>query len=214
MKKRKKTQSSAFQDIADENMKKGKISFDDQVVRVFDEVLESDEKIVKGFKPNKAKVFWSKLLLTGIPCLCIALLGLFAFLFPDKETSFAAALIIMIVFLVLSSSIFACSVWFTCIYFKNTYYVYTNKRVIIQTGIFGVDLKSLELKDVVTCDVRISLFDKLIRKHTGTIKFGSGFNSGSGSSETVQDCVFAHIENPDDVCKEINEFIKNQDIKK
>ena len=69
-------------DVQDKEMKGKKITLEDQIIRNFDEVLESDEKIIKGFKPNKAKVFWSRILLTGVPCLFIALLGLFAFLFP------------------------------------------------------------------------------------------------------------------------------------
>ena len=132
------------------------------------------------------------------------MLGLFAFLFPDAETSFAASLAVMIVSMALAVLIFACSIWFTCLYFKNTYYAYTNKRIIIRTGIFGVDFKSLDLDNIGASDVYVSLLDKLIRKHTGTIKFGSNSSPINGTNGNY---MFAHIEGPYEVYKEIKNFI-------
>lgn len=194
-------------DIQDQQMKGSKISLEDQIIRNFDEVLERDEKIIKGFKPSRIKVFLSRILLTGIPCLLIAMLGLITFLIPDPEVPCTASLIIMIIALVLACVIFAISVWFICLYFKNTYYVYTNKRVIVKTGIFAVNFKSIELNNITSIDVNVSLFDKLLRKHTGTIKFCGKPNSDGNKSFDNQHCYFAHIGSPNVVKKEIKEYI-------
>ena len=203
----KKTENQAnsnVQIVADESMKQGEISLEDQVIRLFNDVLETDEKIVKGFKPNKLKLFFSRLLLVGVPCLFILMLGLFAFFIPDPETPYSTSLAVMIVSSCLSAIIFCLSIFFTCLYYKNTYYVYTNKRVIIRTGVFGVDFKSLDLKNVGAFDVYVSLLDKILRKNTGTVKFGSNsspINSANGSYQ------FAHIEKPYEVYKDIKEHI-------
>ncbi len=203
----KSKKNTLHNDVQDQQMKGNKISLEDQVIRNFDEVLESDEKIIKGFKPNFARVFLSRLLLTGIPCLLIAIFGILTFLIPDQQMSYVTALIIMLVAIMLACLMFALSVWFTCLYYKNTYYCYTNKRIIIKTGIFAVDFKSLVFDSIVSSTIYVGLLDKLLRKNTGTVYFKTALNS---ESQKIEKYIFAHVENASEIEKEIKNYISKQ----
>jgi uncharacterized membrane protein YdbT with pleckstrin-like domain len=96
---------------------------------------------------------------------------------------------------------------FASIYYKNIYYAYSNKRIIIRSGIFGVDFKSLDMSMIGAVNVYVSLIDKIVRKNTGSISFGStaspiGYAQSSGAAYK-----FNHIAMPYETCKEIKSFI-------
>jgi len=89
----------------------------------------------------------------------------------------------------------------------NLHLAYTNKRIIIRTGVFGIDYKGLDLKAIDAVNVYVSFFDKLVKKNTGSLKFGSkaspivNYGNGSGGYR------FNHVENPYGLYKEIKEYI-------
>ena len=204
MKAKQNKNSSLKNGIQDQDLSKKGIAVEDQIIRLFDEVLESDEKIIKGFKPNKIKLIFSKFLLIGLPCLFIAFFGLLTYFIPDNQTSYTASLVIMIVAFSLSLLLFAMGMCFVVLYYRNTYYVYTNKRLIIRTGIIGIDFKRLDLNNVSEGEVYTSFIDKMLRKNTGTIKFKSNYAQMSSINGNY---IFAHIEKPYDVYKEIKTLI-------
>lgn len=189
-------------EIQDENLKNGKISVDDQVIRLFDDVLEVDETIQKGYKPNKKKVFASYVffyILISLFC-GFLILGLWL----DGEisqnekiigTCCTGAVVLVVVLL---------TMWFVSLYYKNSYYVYTNKRIIVRTGVFGVDFHSLDIKNIGASNVCVTFLDKIVRKNTGSIRFGSNSSPISNSYYS-----FSNIENPYQVYKEIKEYMRN-----
>lgn len=94
---------------------------------------------------------------------------------------------------------------FTKIYYNKLYYAYSNKRIIIRTGIIGVDYKSLDLSMIGAVNVYVSLLDKLVGKNTGSITFGSmasPISAGNASSYK-----FANVNNPYELYKEIKNVI-------
>lgn len=192
-------------DIQDSALKGGKVELEDELFRKFNDVIESDEKIVGGFKPNKTKVFASKLLifmLFFVVMTAFVVLGLWLdceIVMKEKiiGTSVAGGVFLLT---------FAVTLWFTSLYYKNTFYVYTNKRIIIRTGIFGVDFHSLDIQNIGASDVCVSFVDKLLRKNTGSVKFGS--NSSPMNSQSPSHYGFLHVENPYQVHKQIKEYIK------
>lgn len=191
--------------------KKDKPSFDDEVIRVFDPVLDTDEKIVKAYKPNKAKVFLSNILMGLIPFLCLALLAVLLLTIPSGvEVSTQEIVLCIILPCVVAIFSIALNLWFTALYYKNTYFAYTNKRLIICSGIFGVDYRSLDIKSIGASDVYVSLLDKLLKKNTGSLKFGS--NSSPINSSYEKAYMFSHIKEPYEVYKEIKKHI--EDVKK
>ena len=142
--------------------------------KLFDEVLEKNEKIIKVIKPHKGRYlkefYWG---------FCIPL--------------FWPHLIIMLV-----------GTLFTLPYFlikdyKNVYYAYTNKRLIVRKGIFGNNYDSLEYKDITSTSVKVGFLDR--KSKTGSLVF---VNPSSHHEHPMK---FAHIQNPYQEMNEIKEYI-------
>ena len=141
---------------------------------LFDDILEKDEKIIKIIKPNKKRYFRDWLL---------------PFIFPIFLPHF-------IIFMV-GTLFFILPLLHTKAY-KNTYYAYTNKRLITRGSAIGVDYHSLEYKDIASSSVDVGFLDKLGKgKKTGTLSFKS---PSAGIS-------FKGVENPYDMMREIKEYI-------
>lgn len=188
-------------EVQDESLKKGKISVEDQVIRLFDDVIEADETIQKGFKPNKKKVFASFIIFDVIVAFFFSLTILGMWLdgeIPQKEKIIGTCIVAGVVLIIV-----ALTMWFVSLYYKNAYYVYTNKRIIVRTGVFGVDFHSLDIENIGASNVCVSLLDKMVGKNTGSIRFGS-----NSSPITNSYYGFMNIENPYQVYKEIKGYIQ------
>ncbi|MBQ3158465.1 MAG: PH domain-containing protein [Clostridia bacterium] len=185
--------------------KKVKVDFDDEVIRAFDLVLDSDEKIEKAIKPEKAKVYLSNIFSLVMPFLIMALFIVLVFCLPSEEKASTGEIILATV---LPSSLFVLSLVLVLIvshlYYKNTFFASTNKRLIIRTGIFGVDYKSVDLENITANNIVESVLDKMLKKGTGTIKFMVLAEAVGIENRAF---AFSHIKNPYDVCKEIKERI-------
>ncbi len=143
---------------------------------LFNPILDKDEEIIKVYKPNKAKMFFSYFF-CGF-WLWFWVLFLFV---PDScsvedtagnTTTMPWWIPITVAITVIAICIFL-EILFFALNYKNTFYAYTNKRIVIRKGIFGVDFKSLDMEMIGAVTVNVSLLDKLIGKNTGTIVFGS-----------------------------------------
>ena len=143
----------------------------------------------------------------GISLAIFAVMGIFMVLFPDEGVIIEKFYILIPI-----------GIWVGCMFvvllfawlhYKNLYYAYTNKRIIIRSGIFGVDFKSLDMGMIGAVNVYVSLLDKIVRKNTGSIMFGStaspiGYAQSSGSVYR-----YKHIDAPYETCREIKSFIDN-----
>ncbi len=177
-------------------------------------ILDNDEEVLKTYKPNKKRFVLINFLFSGfifnlIPIAIfviglLGLLGVIAFTTDAGERDYSAPVVMMVIggigvfFLII-----ACIGFF--VRYNKTYYFVTNKRLVIRTGFIGADYKSLPISTVGMVDVRVDFLDKLVRKNTGTIIFGSA----STPVVNQQNMVFAfhHIDNPYDTYKEIKEII-------
>ena len=83
--------------------------------------------------------------------------------------------------------------------YKNTYYCYTDKRLIVRTGCFSVKYKSLEYKDITSTEVTVGLWDK--KRNTGALTF---VNPSSHHEHPMK---FVGVENPYDLMRDIKEQI-------
>lgn len=172
---------------------------------MFKDVLEKDEQVVAVYKPNKCKTawWWFFMQLVGwiwLPLLALAALDTDYFWLVFGITMGVTALAVLITSL--------CGV----LWYKNRFFAYTNKRILIRGGIIGIDYKSLEFKSLTATVVNVSLLDKLIRKNTGNIRFGSAaspmLSIWSGHSNQF---MFQHIQKPYEVLREIKEFIDSKE---
>jgi len=189
-------------------------------VAMFDPVVEKNEKILKIYKPNGRKFWWCWNLTLFFSIFWLLFVP-FGFLFNadgwagvSGNRGFWISLWITLGVLVIYTLI-----WTLCgkLWMKNRYYAYTDKRILIRGGIIGIDYKSLEFKSLTATVVKVSLLDKLVRKDTGTIRFGSPSSpvlsmwSGAGHSNQY---AFDHIQAPYATLKEIKELINTCEDKK
>ena len=171
---------------------------------LFSKVLDDDEKIVKVFKPNKCKMFLSVILLNALWLAFFAIMGVFAVLFPEEGVPVEPIYVLIPIGIYVG--VLLVITLLTAVYYNNLYYAYSNKRIIIRSGIFGIDFRSLAISMIGIVDVYVSLLDKLVRKDTGSVTFGSAaspvIDSKGGSSYR-----FNHIVMPYETCKEIKSYI-------
>lgn len=172
--------------------------------KLFSHILDDDEKIIKVFKPNKIKLFVSSIFMNFIWSFWFLAFGIFMVLFPEEGVTIDKIYILVPIGIYLV--LFALIILFTALHYKNIYYAYSNKRIIIRSGIFGIDYKSLDMSMIGVVDVYVSLFDKIIKKNTGSVTFGSAaspvIDSKGGSAYR-----FNHIVMPYETCKEIKTYI-------
>ena len=185
---------------------------------IFSPVLDKDEKVLKVFKPNKAKMFWSMFLRGLFTVVWVCLFFAFGFgiglgkdVVENGET--VTYLNNNAFYIALACSFVVCMLLIVLFYhlaYKHTFYSYTNKRILIRKGIIGVDYKSLDMGMIGAVSVNVSLLDKLVHKNTGTIVFGS-----MASPMVARDSMmfkFAHLKEPYETYKEIKNEI--DDFKK
>lgn len=172
--------------------------------QIFDVILDKDEKLIKTFKPNKAKYMFSVIMSWTIFLLMFAVIGVMLVLFPDEGVEIDKIYLLI----PLGGFVFCMLiVWLLAeIYYKNLFFAYSNKRVIIRSGIFGVDFKSLDMSMIGAVNVYVSLIDKILRKNTGSINFGSTA-SPLGAGQNAPYYKFNHISSPYETCKEIKSYI-------
>ena len=141
---------------------------------LFDEILESDEIVIKVLKPHKGRYLKSFYWMFCIP-LC----------WPHLIMLLVGSLFTLPFFIVKG--------------YNNTYYAYTNKRLIVRKGVFGNSYDSLEYKDITSTSVSVGFLDK--KSKTGSITFESP------SSHHEHPMTFSCIENPYQQMNEIKEQI-------
>lgn len=163
---------------------------------VFNHILDSDEQIVDVFKPSRFVFVLTQMVpytffvavLALIACLGSGLSGMFL-LIP-----IGVALLVEIILIIILS-----------ISYGRILYAVTNKRLIIRSGVIGVDYRTLDLKMIGYSDVQVSFLDKLAKNGTGSLRFGS-MSSPVNSRE--RGFVFSHIPNAYENYKKVKELIE------
>lgn len=181
-------------------------------------ILDKDEQIIKQYKPNKTRAValgllsLIPLLLIGGLFLTISILQFNSVIKFSQEfgdgTPLVAFMFLGFGVLILCTFvvIFLYSVVFTFVSYKKRLYCITNKRIIIRSGFIGVDFSALDIKAINSINVTVNFLDKWVKPNTGTITFGSASTPLVLQGKGVSRFLFAHIENPYEVYKEIKEM--------
>ena len=176
--------------------------------KLFEPILDNDEKIVEIFKPNFFRFAILSSIFIAIFLIPFFLVGIFVTL--GGEDMLIPGII------TLAFALFAALVTplTNCIRYTKTAYCYTNKRVIIRTGFIGADFEAIDFDMIGGMNVKVDFLDKLVKPNTGTIIFASPaspmIQGGQNGGRTGYS--FQHIENPYDVYKRVKEFSsKNKD---
>lgn len=168
---------------------------------VFKNILDKDETIIKIYKPNKLKMFFSTFFATFFIYLVFAITIIVGLAPASPANYLTLAILISLAIFVVFVTI---ALLFVNLEYKNIYYAYSNKRIIIRKGIFGIDYKSLDMTMIGAVTVNVSLIDKILRKNTGTISFGSTANPMGQNAALF---AFANITSPYETYKEIKSVI-------
>lgn len=173
---------------------------------MFNNILDKDEEVVRVYKPVKAKLYASNFLGCTFVCLFFLLFAILGLCSPMENGEYINKLYMLI-------PVGACLIAYLItyiilrLYYKNIFYAYTTKRVILRSGIFGVDYKSLDMGMIGATSVNVSLLDKIMHKNTGTLAFGSTSSPMVTGSSYSNSFKFAHISAPYDTYREIKSVI-------
>ena len=186
---------------------------------MFNDVLEKGETVQKVYKPDRKKFCWVVRLNMFLSLIWVyfACLIVLESEFLPTMSRWAALGIVFAAVTVFNIIVYLITIIFTNLHYKNRFYAYTNKRVLVRGGIFGIDYKSLEFKSLTATTAKVSLLDRLVRRKTGTLEFGSPSAPLSGMSTAWgfgNPYSFRHIYDPYGTLREIKEVIESCEEKK
>lgn len=80
---------------------------------------------------------------------------------------------------------------------QNTQYYVTNKRIIIQNGLFASNYQSIYYKDIKNVNLHVGIIDKILG--VGDIRFDLGYNVMTNKNAMNINAAFLDLENPMEV---------------
>ncbi len=134
-----------------------------------EDILTEGEKILVSLVPNR-KVFMLESFFKGLPLALIwgVFDGIFiSFIFSNNLYEQIGPFVVGIIFFFLIHLI---PVWLyigniikRLAGYKNINYYLTNKRIIVRSGIIGIDYKFLFYPDIATVNVKVGIFDRMFK---------------------------------------------------
>ena len=193
------------------------------------DILGKDEEVLLTLKPNRS-VYIAESFLKGLP---IALLwgGIDAFFIYMMITTGAFSELGKTVFLIIGFFIIhLIPVWLylaqvikRVIGYKNLSYAFTDKRIIVRSGIVGIDFKFIYYTDIDSVNVKVGILDRLfkvgdvyVKSNTQTAvldDISSPYIYGDKIQEIVRD-LKADMLYPNDLRPEENNGYKTKYTKK
>ena len=173
---------------------------------LFSNVLDSKEQIIKVLRPNKLKLFvyWYSY------SLWIAIWIAVCSIVPMATSGAESGTVVPLAYYSIPAGVIVLQMIITGIlagvYYHNNYFAYTNSRVLVRSGIIGIDYKSLDMRYVGAINVKVGFWDKILQRETGSITFGS-MSSPMATSKGVG-YNFSHIEKPYELYKEMKEVVE------
>ena len=170
-----------------------------EILPEFEHIKEQDEELLWAKKPKFAPFVLISLFFASIVVISqmLSVYGsIYSFVVYDKPLSdefFANTFTLLLIALAIAT-------WQYFSY-KNESYGYSNKRIIIKTGVFNTDLIAVEYKKIIEVSVTINPIESMF--DVGTVRFFTGKTDKNGSSYDCWKCV----ENPYEVMKEMNKII-------
>jgi uncharacterized membrane protein YdbT with pleckstrin-like domain len=170
-----------------------------EILPEFEHIKEQDETLLWAKKPRLAPFvlislfFASLIVLSQMASLYSAVFNLAVYDKPLSDELFSNTFTFLLVALVVCT-------WQYLAY-KNESYAYSNKRIMVKTGVFNTDFIAVEYKKIIEVSVTINPIENMFG--VGTVRFFTGKTDKNGSSYDCWQCV----ENPYEVMKEMNKII-------
>lgn len=144
-----------------------KVENEMQINKVED-ILEKGENILLRTKPNKSAYVWSAVLkmlpiaiLWGL--IDFGVLGAMIIGKIDVPKEMIAFLVIFFAFHLLPVWIWLGGVIRAVVEYKNIEYVLTDKRIIVRSGIIGIDFKTVYYSEIEGVNLNVSVLDRLFK---------------------------------------------------
>lgn len=166
---------------------------------LFNPVLDQNEDILKIYRPNKLRAYFNLIIFALLIAIIFIPLTIVSS-FQEPETVPTIGLCVGLFAFILVIYLIMMILW--C---KKTVYAVTTKRIIIRTGYIGVDYKALDFNTIGAVTVNVNWLDKLLRKNTGYISFGSMASPMINTANYKFS--FLYIEKPYEVYKEVKAII-------
>ena len=183
---------------------------------LFTDIIDRDENLLWTGTPH-----FTAFMCGGLPFLAIGIIwGIIAFAFCAAPVVFIGIaeqdghdfpLWLFLPFIVVSAVIgifpfLGGILYMVWLYFshRNTAYAFTNKRVMLRSGVFGIDYQIIDYDKIRDTQVNVGPIEKMFR--VGSILFNTGEVSHKGHPMLKR---FACIENPYDVFRQLKETTVN-----
>lgn len=164
-------------------------------------VLDKNEKLLWSGKPKFLPYVITRVMILGVVIFMFTFIGVI-FILSNTGTNVTNRFDIIDPLLLWSTIIaIAGSNILVRLWWRVAFYGITDKRVILQSGIFGRDFTFMDFDKIQNTNVNIGLIDKIFK--TGSIFMFTGFSSG-GTRNITYTKTIANIPNPYDVFKLFN----------
>lgn len=131
-----------------------------------EQILMDEEQILVRLKPNKASLIWEAFL-KGLPFVLIwAAFDIFFISMVILTGEASEMLFILIPFFLIHLApvwIYIANIVKTIAGHKNIEYVFTDRRIIIRSGVIGIDFKTINYADVVGVNCKVGIIEKIFK---------------------------------------------------
>lgn len=177
----------------------------DESEQVFSDILNQGEKILFLAKPNKRRMVLVNALMTSIYFVLVGVAFLIwgtvvAVSTPNDIGFYGLLLGLGCLFLLFFPLIYLLHF----LLYRKTFYAITDHRVLIRSGIVGVDYKSLDVDAISSVNIQVNFLDKCMKANTGSVTFASSSIPMTGSGARFG---FHFLDRPYDAYREIKERI-------
>ena len=132
------------------------------------DILSDDEEVLVNLKPNR-KVYLLESIFKGLPIVLIWLAAdTFAItMIASNGANYESWLIAFFIFFfalhLIPVWIYIYSIIKVIISYKNLEYVFTDKRIIVRSGLIGIDFKYVYYYEINSVTVNVGLFDRMFK---------------------------------------------------
>lgn len=132
------------------------------------DILSEDEEVLVNLKPNR-KVYLLESIFKGLPVVLIWLAAdTFAItMIASTGTMYEPWLIAFFIFFfalhLIPVWIYIYSIIKVIVSYKNLEYVFTDKRIIVRSGLIGIDFKYVYYYEINSVTVNVGLFDRMFK---------------------------------------------------
>jgi len=150
---------------------KEKWEFGDVKQNKIDDILQDNETVLYRTQPKKSAYIWSAVL-KMLPMSILWLLvdcGFIVIMFVTNDGfSSMADGIIAVICIFFAFHLTPVWIWLggiikAALEYKNIDYAFTDKRIIIRNGIFGIDFKSILYSEIDSIDVKVGAIDRILK---------------------------------------------------